>query len=306
MGPPPEAGGAMGPMIGMHDPSLMGMEPVGVFPMNAMAGKETVYFVDLPINIQIADGYSIVLTFPSGFDVTNVIPDPYSPANSDFNHEGPGTITFDTSFNSDGIAVDPVARSVTIKLDVTGSPPPSDFYHFDLKGVKNSTIPKDFGTSGYTVDIKIKDTQGVVLDSMVSMPFFITEPGNYIISGTISATSTDSNFNGVQDGQTMKVFLGSPMTGPIETTITFNGGSASYSFTNLGQGEYFLFTKPLLTLTTLVSGGGTTTKDFTGAMIPEPIRIPDPDNPSYNDSSKTLTKNLTISDASSGAKLEVI
>ncbi len=305
MGPPPEAGGSMGPMIGMHDPSLMGMEPVGVFPMNAMAGKETVYFVDLPIKVLMKDGYQIVLTFPSGFDVSNVIPDPYSPANSDFNHEGPGTITFDTTFDSDGIAVDPVARSVTIKLDVSDTPPSSDFYHFDLKGVKNSTIPKDFGTSGYTVDIKIKDNQDTILDSMVSMPFFITESGDYTISGTISATSTDSNFNGIQNNQTIKVFLGSPMTGPIETTATFNNGTASYSFSGLNEGEYFLFTKPLLSLTTLVSGGSTTTKDFSGAMIPEPIRIPDPNNSSYNASSKTLTKNLTLSDASSGAKLEV-
>jgi len=305
MGPPPEAGQMMGPMVGMHDPSLMGMAPIGVFPMNPTAGKETTYFIDLPVNIPIADGYQIVLTFPPGFDVKNAIPDPFSPANSDFNHEAPGVITFDSSFDSDGIAVDPLARTITIKLKVSGDPPTPDFYHFDLKGIKNSTIPKDFGTPGYTVDIKIKNNEGVVLDSMVSMPFFISEPGEYTISGTISATSTDPNFAGIKGGATIKVFLGSPIIGRLETTATFSGGKANYSFSQLPKGEYFIFTKPSLTLTTKVSGGATTTKEFTGATILKPIRIPDPGSSSYKENTKTLTKDLIISDASTGVKIEV-
>ena len=302
MGPPPEAGEMMGPMVGMHDPSLMGMAPIGVFPMNPMAGKETTYFIDLPVNIPIENGYQIVLTFPPGFDVKNAAPDPFSPANSDFNHEAPGVITFDSSFDSDGIAVDPLARTITIKLKVSGTPPTPDFYHFDLKGIKNSTIPKDFGTPGYTVDIKIKDDKGVVLDSMVSMPFFISEPGEYTISGTISATSTDPNFAGIEDGETIKVFLGSPIIGRLETTATFSGGEANYSFSQLPKGEYFIFTKPSLTLKV---SGTTTPKEFTGATILKPIRIPDPGSSSYNEATKTLTKNLIISDASTGAKIEV-
>ncbi|RLC38134.1 hypothetical protein DRH27_02980, partial [Candidatus Falkowbacteria bacterium] len=114
------------------------------------------------------------------------------------------------------------------------------------RGIVNSNIPKDFGTEGYTVDIKTFTADGALLETIYTMPFYITEGGANSISGEIHGV-------GAGDNGTMQVYVGSPMTGPMESEIVITGtGDASadgaYSFNNLPNGEYFIFTEPTVTI----------------------------------------------------------
>lgn len=274
--------------------------PVEVKPFNMMAGQTTIYGVRLPISQQIPAAGTIVLTFPTGFDVSGAKQDVNSPMKTDFNGPGTGTPTFkcqtatggtscgggatvtgDASGDSatkggladDGVLVNTSARTVTIYLSAATNSGGNDFLTVDVAGIKNSTVPKDFSTSGYTVDIKTKN-DSTVLESLTSMPFFIQSAGSYTLSGTITATGND------QSG-TMKVYIGSPMTGPMEATSSnFSGGAtATYSFANLSAGEYFLFTDQSITLGS---------KEFAGKSMPERIQLSG--NTTYN---FTLTNNTT-------------
>lgn len=267
--------------FGGFEASAMGTRPVGVMPMNQMAGLTSKYFIDLPVTKAIVDASTLVLTFPSGFDVTNAAKDAASPSSKDMNGPGAGTITFDNTYSSDGVSSDVLARTVTVKFDVTGTPSATDFLHLDLDGIKNSSIPKDFNTSGYTVDMKTRDSAGVQMDSSTSMPFFITAAGTYTISGTITAAGASTG--------TAKIFLGSPATGPMETTsIAFSNGSATYTFNNLPASDYWLSTEPSVTLGA---------NDYFGINNSEPIRLSATNSP--------LTKNLTLAAASGGAAVTV-
>ena len=263
--------------------------PVNVMPRNMMAGKTTTYMVMLPISKQIPISGTIVLTFPTGFDVTAAQQDLNSPMRTDLNGPGTGTPTFkcttnvaggkscpasggstvtgDTSSGDDatkggladnGVVVNIPARTVTIALSAATNSGGNDFLNIEIAGIVNSSVPKDFNTSGYTVDIKTKNG-ATVLESLTSMPFFIQTAGSYTLSGTITATGAT--------GGTAKVYLMSPMTGPTETTSgTFAANTASYSFTSLPAGEYMLFTDQTVTLT------GTVT-EFTGKTAPERVLI---------------------------------
>ena len=229
--------------------------------------------------------------------------DLFSPKNRDFNEWGTGTITFACSdaakncaggttvtgdsaadstkggASNDGIVVNTTARTVTIHIN--GATSPTDFLHFDIKGIVNSSVPKEFGTDGYTIDIKTKNASGVVLETISSMSFYLQKGGDITLSGTVTITQGDGATGvNIANGQTMNIFLGSPMTGPTEKALTFTGGNtAAYSFTGLSSGEYFMFTDPTVTLTQAVGGAA----DFEGLMMPEPIRL-----------SANTVKNLTI------------
>jgi len=142
-------------------------------------------------------------------------------------------------------------------------------------------VPKEFGTDGYTIDIKTMNASGVLLETISAMPFFLQKGGDFTLSGTATITQGDGVTGAnIANGQTMNIFLGSPMTGPTEKTLTFTGSNtAAYSFTGLTAGEYFMFTDPTITLTQAVGGAA----DFEGLMMPEPIRL-----------SANTVKNLTI------------
>ena len=266
----------------------MGMKPIGVWPMSSMIGVATKYFIDIPTSAAIDSGGIIELKFPSGFDVASVIQDAQSPSNSDFNEWNDGTITFadsdpsDTTSNganNDGIGVIG-DRVIVIKLSAAVAA--DNFLHIDLDGIKNSSTPKGFETDGYQVEIKTKDSNGILLETMSSMPFFISGGGTNTISGTITAA-------GAANGSTTIVYLGSPMTGPMQTTSdAFSSGTADYSFTNLPDGEYFLFTDPTITM------GGIT---YFGNPMPEPIWL------LGSDATKDLT--LTAEDAGTVFNLTV-
>jgi len=282
MGPVTISGGAagMGGSMG-YDFGGQWEKPTNVMPMNMTAGATTRYMVSFPVTTAIPSGGSIVLTFPSGFDVTNAaaVATTDSMANKDLNGPGSGTVTIAS------VAKNTTARTVTV-VTTGGALAANDYVMFDLKLIKNSTVPKGFDTNGYTIDLKTKNDSGVLLESLTSFPFFINASGDYILSGTITATGATAG--------TATVYLGSPMTGPMEATATFASGAASYSFTGLAAGNYNLFTEPSISLT-----GG----DYIGYMKPEPIFV----NSANCTPSSTCTKNFSFvkQDTSSAYALTV-
>ncbi len=274
--------------IGMEDFNMadMGMAPIGVWPMSNMAGITTKYFIDIPVSSAIPSDGVIELKFPAGFNVTSVTQDAQSPLNSDFNGPGTGVVTFANTdpadTNSNGVSNDGLGvvgdRTVVIKLSAATQA--NDFLHIDLDGIRNSSVPKGFDTDGYQVEIKTKNASGVLLEALTSMPFFISGGGNNTISGVITATAS-------ANGGTMSVYLDSPMTGFMQTTTSvFANATSSYSFTNLPDGEYFLFTDPVINI-----NGAT----YFGNPMPEPIWL-----------SASTTKNITIEEeGTSGTALTV-
>ncbi len=255
--------------------------PVSVMPFSMIAGQTTKYMVNLPISKQLLAGGTIIFTFPSGFDVTGAKQNVFSPMRTDLNGPGStGTPTFKCLTNvaggkscagganaddtgaaqgglaDDGVVVNNSLRSVTVYISADTSAAGKDFLNVNLDGIKNSTSPNN--TTGYTVDVKTLNGT-TVAESLTSMPFFIQAGGSVSLTGTVTATGND------QTG-TMKVYLFSPMTGPLEaTTADFNGSNSStYSFTNLSAGLYNLFTDQSIALGT---------KEFTGRSTPEPIQV---------------------------------
>ena len=109
----------------------MGMNPTGVSPMNMLAGATTTYMVDIPLSRAIPAGGKIVLTFPSGFDISgprNADPNGQW-AHKDINGPGPGIVVLadDTESpqsggaNNDGVIVNTSAKTVTITLGAVGT-----------------------------------------------------------------------------------------------------------------------------------------------------------------------------------------
>ncbi|MBI5465733.1 MAG: Ig-like domain-containing protein, partial [Candidatus Kerfeldbacteria bacterium] len=257
------------------------MPPAMARPFNTGAGVTTIYGVEIPISKQIPASGKIVLAFPTGFDVSGAKKDPNSPPNSDINGPGAGAVVFGTATETpqsggagaDGVTVDTVARTVTVTLGAVPTrseySDTHDYLRLDIAGLKNSTIPMDFGTSGYTVDIKTYSGT-TLLDSSVSQPFFIGASGNYKIDVTVA---TASNVTG-----TMKVLVGSPMTGMQDQTVTFTNGTSSTvaSFTGLSDGEYMVFTDSMFTNTA-------NNDEWSGQAMPTSVRI------SGADAAKTIT-----------------
>ncbi len=139
----PGGPGMMGPTGGGMDFMSFGMKPCGAWPMNMIEGMTSHYFIDLPTSIALNDGDQIILTFPTGFNVSAAAPAATneSAVNLDFNEFGPGTVTFDSAFDSDGAQVN--GQTITIQLDISGTGigggaqlPANDFLHFDLKVLK--------------------------------------------------------------------------------------------------------------------------------------------------------------------------
>ncbi|PIR94592.1 hypothetical protein COT97_00370 [Candidatus Falkowbacteria bacterium CG10_big_fil_rev_8_21_14_0_10_39_11] len=278
-GPDADGFGSDGPGdFGMHDAATMGEKPIGVWPMNGLVGSTTHYFVDLPVTSVVPNGGIITMLFPSGFNVANAAIDSNSPMNKDVS-AGSGNVTLNCSGD---------AATRLITCTVTGATNTNDYLSFELKGIVNSNIPKDFNTSGYTVEVKTKNGS-TLLESFTTMPFFITAGGNNSITLNVYAgAKVDATTGSVDvDGTTMNLFVGSPMTGPLDQTVTFTNGYATATINNLPSGEYFAFTEPSVTLGA---------SDYSGIM-PEPIHL-----------NSSVSKDLILSrmDESSAAALTVL
>lgn len=260
--------------------------PVDVRPFNTMPGQSTVYGVRVPISRQITSGGTVVLTFPIGFDVSGAKQDVNSPMRRDLNGPGPGVVTFkcnaggspptgascagsanadDTGATQggaaeDGVVVDTGSRSVKVYLSDATNSEGHDFLSIDISGIKNSTVPKDMNTSGYTVDVKTKNG-ATLLESFTSQPFFIQSggTGSFTLNGTITATGNLAS-------GTMKVYLMSPLTGPLDAVSTDFGGTANatYSFSGLPTGDYMLSTDQAVAIGA---------SRYVGKVMPERIHI---------------------------------
>ena len=238
-----------------------------VFPANNMAGFTSRYSVDVPISEQVrstANSGKIVLTFPQGFDVTNAAKDANSPANNDANGPGPGTVAVND------VSVNILARTITVDFSVatrcaTANTDPCvsgeehDFLHFDLTDIKNTTVPRGYDTSGYTVDIKTM-TSTTTLESLTSMPFFINSSGSNTLTVNLTAAGAESESGNVV------VTAFSPATGEMTaTSAAFSGGAAAATFNNLPSGDYQVWTQPVLTIAS--------TDDYLGVSQPQSVSV---------------------------------
>ncbi|MBU1046021.1 Ig-like domain-containing protein [Patescibacteria group bacterium] len=280
--------GQLGPgqMMGEMDFGMKGMGMMaGAWPMNAMAGVTTNYFIDVPIQVQIPDAGKIILTFPQGFDVTNAaaMATTTSYANQDINGPGAGTITISS------VTANQTSRTITVIISgaTNGTPDPymgfMDFLHFDLQGIINSSVPKDFETNGYTVDIKTKNSSNVILETMATAPIYISSPGTNVIRGIVSSGGT--GLNGVT------VYLGSPMTGPQEaTTASQDCGSGAVSgcfiFSNLPDGNFDLWLQSSFTVSST---------EYRGVSRPEMIWL--------NSGNSPFTKSFSVTSAANMLKI---
>ncbi|MFC1900531.1 carboxypeptidase regulatory-like domain-containing protein [Chloroflexota bacterium] len=303
-------GGMTGPAGGEMNMGDKGMNRTGVFPMSMIAGTTTTYMVDMQLSKAIPSGGEIVLTFPSGFDISGAKnADPNGEwAHKDINGPGPGMVVLGTASespqsggaDSDGIIVNTSAKTITITLGAVGTAgyltgsdtnDDHDFIHLEIAGIKNSNIPKSFETSGYTVDIKTM-AGGSLLESISSMPFFIMEGGQYSIAGTI----TFPNAITTSAGDPVDVFGGSPMVGPIEVEVTFsNESTANYTITGLPAGEYHLMTEPMVIISSGVGDG-----EYFGMSNPEPLWVDD-----TTTTGGVYTKNFTFTSSAGKPGLTV-
>jgi len=272
MGPPPTAtlngGIGAGPAqdFGGKNVFNMGFSPIGVFPMNMQAGATSMYMVDIPITQALSSGDKIVLTFPTGFDVRGAKSgDPNNNwAHKDINGPGPGIVTLKTDATgdasgdttskgglaSDGAVVNEMSRTVTLFITVTGNSGQTsakDFLHFEVDGIINSSTAKDFNTSGYTVDIKTQSSTRV-LESQTSMPFFLKAKGSITLNVTVNFKNS-SNAAASVTYSDLKLFLMSPMSGPIKQAKSFsNESTKTFTFSNLNAGMYQLMSDPVYTI----------------------------------------------------------
>ncbi len=227
-------GGLLGPGGGMMQTGgMMGMSPIRVSPMNRLAGATSGYFVEMPVTTSIPLGASIVLTFPTGFDVTNaaaMTAVTESPANSDINGPATGVVTIAST------AVNISARTITI---VTGGAETgaNTFLRFDLKTIVNSTVPN---SAGYTVDIKTKTAANVILETQTSSFFFLGQAGTNTLTVTVfndngegGVTAGDGIKSGTEPGiASATVFLFSMAVGGQSGTTDVNGVATFPSLVN--------------------------------------------------------------------------
>ena len=111
-------GGQLGPGSGTQQTGgQMGMSPIRVSPMTRAAGATSNYGIEMPVVTTVPLGGSIVLTFPTGFDVTSALAmtaGTESPSNGDINGPASGTVTIaSTSVNVSARTVTVVWRAAT-------------------------------------------------------------------------------------------------------------------------------------------------------------------------------------------------
>lgn len=270
-------------------------DAVMAFPFNPTAGQDSsVFQVGFTPGLVVQDGDQLQLTFPTGTDVTNAKPDDHSPFKADMNESfGAGTITFDTTYDSDGVAVNAGNRKVTVQFDVTGQAPgANDYFTVDLKGITNPSVPRGPDSAGYTVSMKlIRSAQ--TLETYDSMPYFINSGGSNTINVNVFAGSQSSPVSGANGN--IFLYAGGP-SGPMDRNLTLTNGTISQvdganavtvSYTSLPDGCYFIGTEPLVTL-----GGN----DYYGQDFPESVCV---------DSGDTKTQNIVLPAASSGGTAEL-
>ncbi|MFH0780268.1 MAG: Ig-like domain-containing protein, partial [Parcubacteria group bacterium] len=241
------------------------------YPFNPMASQSSnVFQVRFSPGAVLANGDLVELTFPKGTGISNVVEDTFSPYSSDFNEaKGTGTVTYDDTYDTDGIVADTTAMTVTVKLAITGTPGSGDSYTIDLKGITNPSVPKGPESGGYTLGIKVKrGSPAQIVVNKTSMPYFIMAGGSRSITvkvyagtagtGTAGATGNIHMWGGGPGGP-MDKLVG--LTNGITTAAdgTAIAADAGIVFTSLPDGCYNFGTEPYVAL------GGI---DYYGQMSP--------------------------------------
>ena len=140
------------------------MPPANIMVMNSMVSASSTYGFEIPISSQIPANGQIVITFPSASDfgvccvaTSSVTMKILNDMNRDINGPGTGAIGIKT------ISKDSQAKTVTLTLDTATRSENSDvhdFLRFGLTDIKNPSIAKGADTSGYSLDIKTKSSDG--------------------------------------------------------------------------------------------------------------------------------------------------
>lgn len=243
-----DTGGQPGGMTGNFDFGAHGMNgssPVVVMPFSPVTSQTTNYRAMLAMAQAIPSGGSISMTFPIGFGFASSCATALTtPDNADINGPSTGVVTIAS------VACDPSSRTVTI---VTGGATTvaGDMLRFEFQGITNTSVSSDpTKDPGSTVAIYSKKATGEVLDSLVSMPFFLGQAGALSIAGTVfndngagGGTSGDGVKNGSEAGvQSIQVCAMGGISGSQCTTTDSNG---AYTFSSLGAGHYGITIPPL-------------------------------------------------------------
>ena len=250
MGPPSSASTFTSTDFGGKNPAMMGMSPVGVWPMNKVASAYSVYMIDIPIsagNALSAGGKVVLGPFPAESDVSGAknADKAGSFAHYDINGPGTGKVVIDTTTAeaSGGVADDGVTvagQIVTVTLGSVGTGAP-DFIHLELDGIKNPSTPTE---GGYKIAIQTQTSgaTGRQLESFTSMPFFIMPKGKYTLIGRVRSGGTALN--------TVNLYGGSPATGPLQTASINNGFGSStdgeFKIEGLSAGQVMISPEPFI------------------------------------------------------------
>lgn len=260
------------------------------FPFNMTAGQDVnVFQTRFTPGVVLADNDVIELTFPTGTIVTDAAPDSFSPFFTDMNEFAPGVIGLDTvndaTYGTNGLSAVNAARTVSVQLNITGTPDANSPLTFDLRKITNPSIPRGPGSAGYTVGIKVKRSGETIVDK-TSMPYFIQEGGSRSITVNIYAGSADTPVAGANGD--IFLFGGGP-SGPMDKNVTLADGIISavddtsltaVTYTGLNDGCYFFGTEPFVSLGDV---------DYFGKHSPEPVCV-DSGTPS-------ATKNIVLAPA---------
>ncbi len=299
VGPGSFSGSTFGTKPNFTSSGIGFMPPVNIRPSSSFINASSTYAFELPLSKQIEANGTIVITFPSTADfglccvATTSSKNPFlAEVNKDVNGPGAGTIGIKT------IAKNTTAKTVTITLDTatrSESGDVHDFLRFSLADIKNSSIPKGIDGSGYSLDIKSRNSSGTLLESFSANPV-------YINGGTTGGGST-TQIRGTVSGnggnlQGVNIHLMSPQTGPLDAATDSNG---LYTFTDIpvgsqfltnnfgGGSEYYLFTDPFINPT------GTSTAFF-GSTMPTPVQAT---------STSLLTRDFSLTATSSAVNFTV-
>lgn len=269
------------------------------YPFNPMASQDSnVFQVRFNPGQALQDDDLIILTFPTGTTIASAVPDTYSPYYTDLNEaNGAGTVAFDSTYDTDGVAVDSTARTVTVKLAVSGGTPgANDSYVLDLRKITNPAIPKGPETGGYTIGIKVSRA-GQILANKTSMPYFIQAGGTNSITVKVYAGTAGTGTAGATGDAHM---WGGGPSGPMDKLVTLTdgittaadgtaiAGDAGIVYSNLPDGCYNFGTEPFVTLGA---------SNYFGQMSPEPVCV--------NTSTPAVTKNIVLSAASGAGTVDL-
>lgn len=226
-------------------------------PRSLATNKATSLECEFPVPSALTTNATFLLTFPSGFTVTDAAAVAASTSfmNADLNGPGPGITTIS------GVTADNTAKTATVTIAHSGTAMgSSDQLRFELSGITTPTV-----AGQGTISIVIKNASGVKQGQTISAaPFQIQQAGSLEIKG---AVFKDTDSDGVKDAgegiNAIKVYCnqmggftvgttGGAMMGFQEATTDANG---DFAFTGLTSGQYGCNVTPQTNLNNASVGG---------------------------------------------------